>query len=346
MLPAKPWLPVSVGALCVFGIAGNVLSLVVLGRDQTIRRTTGFLLQMLAVADTAFLVSYLFTVMLYTAVEFPDWLPVAVQRGSPYIYVYWYPIATITCMTSKWMVVVLTADRYVAICRPLHAAQYSTLPRLRRAVIVLWLLAVAYSLPVFFETELVEVKPSESLVLNGSDVVSKNLTTADTHLNRTQNSTPSESHQLLKVQWSAMFRNQVYQVVYRTYLDFVVRYLLPLAALVFFNQRLVHALRKSDQLRRHSAADGEVACITDKVREVRLRWFGHVQRREEEDCVRRILEADVHGQRSRGRQIKRWINVVKCNMEDLRLHLKDVENRAEWRRRTRVADPSPEGFPA
>jgi len=89
-----------------------------------------------------------------------------------------------------------------------------------------------------------------------------------------------------------------------------------------------------------------VACITDKVREARLRWFGHVQRREEEDCVRRILEADVRGQRSRGRQRKRWIDVVKYNMEDLRLDLMDVDNRAEWRWRTCVADPSPEGFPA
>jgi len=32
---------------------------------------------------------------------------------------------------------------------------------------------------------------------------------------------------------------------------------------------------------------------------------------------------------------------VKYNMEDLRLDLMDVENRAEWRRRTRVADPHP-----
>ena len=81
-----------------------------------------------------------------------------------------------------------------------------------------------------------------------------------------------------------------------------------------------------------------VACITDKVREARLRWFGHVQRREEEDCVRKILEADVRGQRSRGRQRKRWID-----MEDLRVDLMDVENRAEWRQRTCVADPSHEG---
>jgi len=97
--------------------------------------------------------------------------------------------------------------------------------------------------------------------------------------------------------------------------------------------------KRNDDIRRILG----VACITDKVREARLRWFGHVQRREEEDCVRRILEADVRGQRSRGRQRKRWIDVVKYNMEDLRVDLMDVENRAEWRRSTRVAEPSPEG---
>ena len=58
-----------VGALCVFGIAGNVLSIVVLGRDQTIRRTTAFLMQMLAVADTAFLVSCVVYSTLCTAVQ-------------------------------------------------------------------------------------------------------------------------------------------------------------------------------------------------------------------------------------------------------------------------------------
>jgi len=45
-----------------------------------------------------------------------------------------------------------------------------------------------------------------------------------------------------------------------------------------------------------------VACITDKVREARLRWYGHIQRREEDGCVKRILKAAVHGQRSQGRQ--------------------------------------------
>ena len=46
-----------------------------------------------------------------------------------------------------------------------------------------------------------------------------------------------------------------------------------------------------------------VVCITDKVREARLRWYGH-KRREGDDCVKRILEANVGGQQSRGRQRK------------------------------------------
>jgi len=85
--------------------------------------------------------------------------------------------------------------------------------------------------------------------------------------------------------------------------------------------------KRNDDIRRILG----VACITDKVREARLRCFGHVQCREEEDCVRRILEADVRGQWSRERQRKRWIDVMKYNMEDLRVDLTDVENRTEWR---------------
>ena len=100
--------------------------------------------------------------------------------------------------------------------------------------------------------------------------------------------------------------------------------------------------KRNDDIRRVLG----VACITDKVRETRLRWYGHIQRREEDDCVKRILEANVGGQRSRGRQRKRWIDVVKHNMEDLQLNVEDAKNWAEWRKRTRVADTSPEGSTA
>jgi len=152
-----------------------------------------------------------------------------------------------------WTVAVLTADRYIAICRPLHAAQYSTLPRLRRAVTVLWVLAVAYNLPRFFEVEVIEIKTSH---VSPSDGLPLNSTMVDTLLNLNQNSTPSENGRMLKWKNTAMGRSRVYQVGYSVCLNFVVQYLLPLVALVFFNHRLVRALRESNQLRCHSATDG------------------------------------------------------------------------------------------
>jgi len=108
----------------IFGILGNLLSVVVLGLDQSIRRTTGLLLRALAVADTAYLVTCLMFQTLKTIHQDTDWLPTAVQRGWPYVEPYVWPLASIAQTCNVWLVVVLTADRYVAICRPLHAIQY------------------------------------------------------------------------------------------------------------------------------------------------------------------------------------------------------------------------------
>jgi len=252
-----------VGALCAFGIAGNVLSIVVLGRDQTIRCTTGFLMRMLAVTDAIYLVSSLFYQTLNSVERQTDWLPVAVGRVWPYVRIYSLPTACTAATAAVWMVVVLTADRYVAICRPLHAAQYSTLPRLRRAVAVLWVLAVAYNLPRFFEWRVIEVETdcigplSDGLALNGSEVVSDNATVADTLANLTwNNSLRSESRRRALTAEPTALRSDFYSIIYDICLYFVLRFLLPLALLVFFNQHLLHALHESDQLQCHSATGG------------------------------------------------------------------------------------------
>ena len=49
-----------------------------------------------------------------------------------------------------------------------------------------------------------------------------------------------------------------------------------------------------------------VASIVDKMRENRLRWLGHVLRREETEAVRLVKEMYVDGKRGRGRPKKRW----------------------------------------
>jgi len=106
------------------GILGNLVSVVVLGRDRSIRRTTGLLLRAVGVADSAYLVTCLLFQTVKTVHEVTDWLPAAVRGAWPYVEPYIWPLASTAQTCNVWLVVVLTADRYVAICRPLHAAQY------------------------------------------------------------------------------------------------------------------------------------------------------------------------------------------------------------------------------
>ena len=79
--------------------------------------------------------------------------------------------------------------------------------------------------------------------------------------------------------------------------------------------------------------------ISDKVQEGRLRWYGHVMRRDEEYVGIRVMELDVRGRRRRGRPRRRWMD---CIGEDLRgkgLTGEEVHDRPMWRRLVRNNQP-------
>ena len=92
----------------------------------------------------------------------------------------------------------------------------------------------------------------------------------------------------------------------------------------------------NEDIRRRSG----VCSIVTKARESRLRWFGHVCRREEENHVKKAMMEKVKGKRSRGRQRLRWKDVIERDMRELNVRQADAENRARWRRVTRAADPT------
>ena len=83
----------------------------------------------------------------------------------------------------------------------------------------------------------------------------------------------------------------------------------------------------------------QVGRFGDKVREARLRWFGHVHRREAEYIGRRMLKMEPPGRRRRGRPKKRFMDAVRADMRVVGVSMEDVEDRAKWRRLIRCGDP-------
>ncbi|GKA98950.1 hypothetical protein Tco_0826887, partial [Tanacetum coccineum] len=80
----------------------------------------------------------------------------------------------------------------------------------------------------------------------------------------------------------------------------------------------------------------EVESIINKMREGRLRRFGHVKRRPQSAPVRRVEPLVVDRLRRRGRLKLRLEDIVKLDMKELLLSEDMTSNRNEWRARIRL----------
>ena len=71
--------------------------------------------------------------------------------------------------------------------------------------------------------------------------------------------------------------------------------------------------------------------VAEVVRRGRLRWFGHVERKSEDDWVSACRNVMVAGARSAGTGRKTWRECVRDDMNELGLHPEWVVFRDKWR---------------
>ncbi|XP_037776687.1 uncharacterized protein LOC119573545 [Penaeus monodon] len=57
-----------------------------------------------------------------------------------------------------------------------------------------------------------------------------------------------------------------------------------------------------------------VRSFGDKAREAKLRWSGHIKRRDEEFVRNRMLEMELPGKRRTGRPKRRFLNAIKMKI--------------------------------
>lgn len=200
-----------VGTLCLFGFFGNALSIAVLYRDHDKKNTTNWLLQTLAVVDTLYLMTCVVIQPLKTINSFTDWIP-DMQHTFAYLERYIWTAASITQTITVWTVLLVTLDRFMAICKPL-STQLRSLERAKMAVAIVVVLAILYNIPRFFEREVIIMTDSCNRTFPKSDT-------------------------------TKMREHKVYFLVYKTVCYFIFRAIGPLLTLVILNWKLIKALQE------------------------------------------------------------------------------------------------------
>ena len=97
--------------------------------------------------------------------------------------------------------------------------------------------------------------------------------------------------------------------------------------------RFAMGVTRKDKIRNeHIRSTVKIERLGMKMREGRLRWYGHVMKRDQEYVGRKMMEMELPGKRKRGRPKRRFLDVVKEDIGEVGAKETDVEDRTVWRK--------------
>ena len=204
------------GLFCLLGIVGNVLSLIVLSRDRS-RSAMFASFRALALSDTVLLVSALIQQVI-PMICFITAPYSAFCRPQGYAQVYLWPIVCMAQMCSVWLTVLISTERYIAICYPFLAFRMCTVTKVRICCIGIAISVLLFNFPKFFE-----FYPS-----------------VDIHTTHS-----GENVTIVNVGFSELRSNKVYRYFYNTALYCILVYLAPLCILLVLNIKIILQMRQA-----------------------------------------------------------------------------------------------------
>ncbi|ESN98169.1 hypothetical protein HELRODRAFT_177414 [Helobdella robusta] len=135
---------IAIGLIAIFGIVGNLISYIVFSMDS-VKTSTSFLLQALAVVDSLFLFFVIIAFVISHGVEFYEiYDHIEIKKYS-------FPVALFFQTATIWLVVLIGWNRYIAVCQPFKAAKLCTVVRAKRQLALLMLVCFIYCFPKFIE---------------------------------------------------------------------------------------------------------------------------------------------------------------------------------------------------
>ena len=199
------------------GIVGNVLAFATLCA-QPGNLSTSILLRFIAVIDT---------LLLLVAIPLRFMRQLDVCHGIFHAYndfyarnfTYLYAIVFVLRTASTWSTVLLTIDRHIAVCRPLHAHRIVTIRLAVTQVVGVAIGSILFNIPIFFEYHIANYNGYERVLVR------------------------------------EYAKSDLYVIGYRVLAMLIVMYIVPMATLVFFNILLIRNLRVAAKDRKKMQAD-------------------------------------------------------------------------------------------
>lgn len=130
--------------VAVAGILGNALTIFVLFHYKPAMSTT-VILRWLAVNNSLSLTVTIFL----RSLRYVHLAPY--NAVFPYIFFWMFPTNFAIRLTDTWLVVLLTFDRYIAVCYPFQASRLCSRTKTNVAVFVIVVSAYLFSVPRYFE---------------------------------------------------------------------------------------------------------------------------------------------------------------------------------------------------
>lgn len=134
--------PIFFGLIAIIGFFGNLLVVIVVVLNPQMRSTTNLLILNLALSDLLFVIFCIpFTAVDYMLASWPF--------GQFWCQVVQYLIV-VTAFSSIYTLVLMSADRFLAVCYPINSMTIRTVRNSILALVFLWIISITVTIPVFF----------------------------------------------------------------------------------------------------------------------------------------------------------------------------------------------------
>lgn len=226
--PSSYWISLASFTFSVLGSISNLMSVVVLLKLSA-QLSTFFYLTILSLSDMITCMTIMFMLIIEFLVQTRQSTSVAIFLRK--IEIILGAVAAPSRVLSFWISTAVTIDRYMLICYPIYGKQFCTLTRAKNVSRTLLIIAFIYSVPLFFEYEIIKMPTVYQMIHSDNDSTTFN----DEKLDK--------NSMLITKGYTDLAKRRAYRWAY-VFFNAVFVYIVPTIIIVFCNVLLINALKR------------------------------------------------------------------------------------------------------